>query len=104
MQKIDLETSQISKLNDLLKDFQEPPNFYKNLQNKIEELEQRCDTECAQITSDIKSTQTFESQTEIRKEKFQIVNLIGIIYAIGIAIMSQLGDISHFILKLTISQ
>lgn len=55
MQKIDLETSQISKLNDLLKDFQEPPNFYKNLQNKIEELEQRCDTECAQITSDIKS-------------------------------------------------
>ena len=49
------------------------------------------------ITSDIKNTQTFESQTEIKKEKFQIVNLMGIIYAIGIAIISQLGDISHFI-------
>ena len=49
------------------------------------------------ITSDVKSTQTFESQTEIKKEKFQIVNLMGIIYAIGIAIISQLGDISHFI-------
>ena len=49
------------------------------------------------ITSDIKNTQTFESQTEIKKEKFQIVNLMGIIYAIGIAIISQLGDISHLI-------
>ena len=49
------------------------------------------------IQTDIRNTQTFESQTEIRKEKFQIVNLMCLIYAIGIAIISQIGDISYFI-------
>jgi len=51
------------------------------------------------ISSDIRNTQNFESQAEIKKEKFQIVNLMGIIYAIGIAILSQLGEISNYIVS-----
>ena len=32
------------------------------------------------IAKDIKTTENFETQTEIRNQKFQIVNQIGIIY------------------------
>ena len=47
------------------------------------------------IEKDIKTTENFETQTEIRNQKFQIVNQIGIIYALGTAFMSQLAEIYH---------
>jgi len=51
------------------------------------------------IEKDIKTTENFETQTEIRNQKFQIVNQIGIIYALGTAFMSQLAEIYHTIMK-----
>ena len=50
------------------------------------------------ITKDIKTTENFETQTEIRNQKFQIVNQIGIIYALGTAFMSQLAEIYYLAL------
>ena len=53
------------------------------------------------IESELENSQSSESQSQIRKEKFQIVNQVGIIYAIGIAIITQIDQIfsllaSHF--------
>lgn len=46
-----------------------------------------------QIQSDLRNSQNFENQIQIKKEKFQIVNKIGIIYAIGIAFIYQFAQI-----------
>ena len=51
------------------------------------------------IENDIKNTQNFLNQAEINRQKFQIVNQVGIIYAIGIAIISQFGEIYFILLK-----
>ena len=45
------------------------------------------------IKSELINTQNFETQKQIKKEKFKIVNQVGLIYAIGIAILSQIGQI-----------
>ena len=45
------------------------------------------------IESELRNTQNFETQKQIKKEKFKIVNQVGLIYAIGIAILSQIGQI-----------
>ena len=42
---------------------------------------------------------SFESQNEIRREKFNIVNKVGLLYAIGIAIMFQFEQIFFMIVK-----
>ena len=45
------------------------------------------------IESELRNNNNFESQSEIRREKFDIVNKVGIIYAIGAAIKYQFGQI-----------
>ena len=52
-----------------------------------------------QIDTNINNSQNFLSQTEIEHKKYQIVNQVGIIYAIGIAIISQVGEIYFILLK-----
>ena len=51
------------------------------------------------ITNDLRNSENpnFESQTEIKKQKFQIVNQVGIIYAIGIAFLSQVANVYFFL-------
>ena len=51
------------------------------------------------IESEIRNSQNFESQSEINKQKFQIVNQVGIIYTIGAAIISQGGEIYIMIIE-----
>ena len=45
------------------------------------------------IESELRNSNNFETQNEIRREKFEIVNKVGIIYAIGAAIKYQFGQI-----------
>ena len=52
-----------------------------------------------QIESELRISNNFESQDEIRKEKFNIVNKVGIIYAIGAAIKYQFSQIYSMIFR-----
>jgi len=51
------------------------------------------------IQIEIKNSQSFERLNEIYRQKFEIVNQVGIIYAIGRAIISQCNDIYNWIFK-----
>jgi len=51
------------------------------------------------IQNEIRNSQNFERIDEINRKKFEIVNQIGIIYAIGIAILSQCNNIYYMIFR-----
>ena len=51
------------------------------------------------LETDIRNSQNFQRQDEIKRQKFQIVNQVGMIYTIGNAFLSQGGDIFYIIIK-----
>ena len=48
-----------------------------------------------QIQTELRNTNNFESPSQINEKKFQIVNQVGLIYAIGVAITFQFGNIYY---------
>jgi len=51
------------------------------------------------IQNEIRNSQNFERIGEIKRQKFEIVNQVGIIYALGAAILPQCNNIFYFIFK-----
>ena len=51
------------------------------------------------IQSEIRNNQNFETSAEINRQKFKIVNQVGIIYAIELAFLSQIGEIYFIMMK-----
>ena len=51
------------------------------------------------LETDIRNSQNFQRQDEIKRQKFQIVNQVGMIYTIGNAFLSQGGDIFYTIIN-----